>query len=117
MLPTTVMWIENHGRHAAPWNGRNRCLGLEDVCAYFAEGLGPSVQPNLLSKAGIPTAIELSRERPTVINYIQGVARVPKDFDMVEKVEFAAGQLTLVSRSGRKVIVPVRHEFLKTGKL
>lgn len=117
LLPTTVMWIENHGRHGAPWNGRNRCLGLEDVCAYFAEGLGPSVQPNVLSKAGIPTALELSKERPTVINYIQGAARIPKDFDIVQTMEFTAGQLTLVSRSGRKVVVPVRHEFLKTGKL
>jgi hypothetical protein len=117
VLPTTVMWIENHGRHAAPWNGRNRCLGLEDVCAYFAEGLAPSVQPNLLTKAGVPTTIELTKDRPTVINYIQGAARVPKDFGMVKSIAFAAGQMTLVSEDGRKVVVPVRHEFLKTGKL
>jgi hypothetical protein len=117
VLPTTVFWIENHGRHESPWNGRNRCLGLEDVCAYFAEGLVPSVQPNVLNKAGIPTAIELGKDRPTVINYIQGAARVPKDFDEVKTVEFAAGKLTLVSGKGQKVVVPVRHEFLKTGKL
>lgn len=117
VLPTTVMWIENHGRHGTPWNGRNRCLGLEDVCAYFADGLQASVQPNLLSKAGIPTAIELTKDRPTVINYIQGAARVPKDFGIVKTIEFAAGQLTLISDTGRKVVVPVRHEFLNTGKL
>lgn len=117
VLPTTVFWIENRGRHGVPWNGRNRCLGLEDVCACFADGLVPSLQSNVLNKAGIPTAIELSKETPTVINYIQGVAKVPKDFGAVKTIEFAAGTLTLQSTTGRKVVVAVQHEFLKTGKL
>lgn len=117
MQPSTVLWIENHGRHESPWNGRNRCLGVEDVCAYFAEGLGASVEPNVLTKAGIPTAIELTRDHPTTLNYIQGVARVPKDFGVVKTIEFTAGQLTLISDSGKKVTVPVKHEFLQTGKL
>lgn len=117
VLPTTVFWIENRGRHGVPWNGRNRCLGLEDVCAYFADGLVPSLQDNVLSKAGIPTGIELTKDRATVINYIQGVAKVGKDFGGVKTIEFGDGQVTLVSGTGRKVVAAVRHEFLKAGKL
>jgi hypothetical protein len=117
VLNSTLMWIENRGRHALPWNGRNNCLGLEDVCAFFADGLIPSTKPNVLTKEGVKTAIELSAERPTAINYIQGVAKVPAGFDEVSTIEFAPGRAVLVSPKGVKVTVPVRHEFLKTGKL
>ena len=117
VLPTTVFWIENHGRHGSPWNGRNNCLGVEDVCAFFAEGLAPSTKPNVVSDAGVPTSIELSKSKPTAINYIQGVARIPAGFEQVKTVEFSAGQATFVSTTGPKVTIPVKHEFLRSGKL
>jgi len=117
ILPTTVLWIENHGRHGVPWNGRNRCLGLEDVCSYLNEGMPLSVQPNDVNAQGIPTAIDLSGDRPAVVNYIQGVAKVPADFRMVKDVEFGTGELTFVSVTGKKVTVPVSFEFTRTGKL
>jgi hypothetical protein len=117
VLNSTVMWIENHGRHASPWNGRNNCLGLEDVCAYFADGLVNSAKRNLLNEAGVRTAIELTADKPTAINYIQGVAKVPAGFEEVAAIEFAPGRIVLVSPQGVKVALPVRHEFLKTGKL
>ena len=41
VLPVTVLWMSNHGRHMPPWSGRNACLGLEDVCGLLAEGLVP----------------------------------------------------------------------------
>jgi len=117
ILPTTVFWIENHGRHGTPWNGRNRCLGLEDVCSYLNEGMPISAQPNDINKEGIPTAIELNPNRPTVVNYIQGIAKIPADFQMVKNVEFGAGEVTFVSVTGKKVTVPVNFEFVRTGKL
>ena len=117
VLRTTVFWIENHGRHGHPWNGRNNCLGLEDVTAFFAEGLAKSVSDNLLTAEGVPTAITLHADRPTSVNYIQGTAKIPKGFDIVREVKFAPGEVTFVSSSGERVTVPVRHEFLKTGKL
>jgi len=117
ILPTIVFWIENHGRHGTPWNGRNRCLGLEDVCSYLNEGMPISAQPNDINKEGIPTAIELNPNRPTVVNYIQGIAKIPADFQMVKNVEFGAGEVTFVSVTGKKVTVPVNFEFARTGKL
>ncbi len=117
VLPATVFWIENHGRHGVPWNGRNRCLGLEDVCTYFNEGLPLSAQPNDINAIGIPTAVELDPHRPTVVNYLQGVARLPADFRMVKDIEFGAGELTFVSVTGKRVTVPVTFDFAHTGKL
>jgi hypothetical protein len=117
LLPTTVVWIENHGRHESPWNGRNRCLGLEDVCSYLNEGLPISAQPNDINAQGIPTAIELDADRPTVVNYIQGVAKIPADFQVVKDVEFGAGKLIFISVTGKRVTVPVSFEFARTGEL
>jgi len=117
LLNSTVFWIENRGRHGYPWLGRNNCLGLEDVTAHFADGLKASVEPNALNQQGIRTALELTKKSPTVIPYIQGVVRVPKNFQVVETIEFAPGEITLVSPEGVRVKAPVRHEFLWTGNL
>jgi len=117
VLPITVFWIENHGRHAAPWSGRNNCLGLEDVCGMFADGLAPSLRDNELSKEGVPTSIELKADQPTSIRYIQGAVRVPDGFDIVKSIEFSPGKAKLVSAAGPAVEVPVRHEYLQDGKV
>lgn len=117
ILRTTVFWIENHGRHGHPWNGRNNCLGLEDVTAYFADGLAASTKDNKLTADGVPTSIELTDKSPTFINYIQGVAKIPDGFDIVKTVEFSPGQVAFVSAGGIRVLVPVRHEFLASGSL
>lgn len=117
VLNSTVFWMENHGRHGHPWNGRNNCLGLEDVTAHFADGLGASTRDNALTREGVATAVELSAGRPTSVNYIQGVAKIPAGFENVRTVEFAPGQVTLVSTTGQRVVAAVRHEFLRSGKL
>ncbi len=117
ILNSTVFWMENRGRHGYPWNGRNRCLGLEDVTAYFADGLKASSEENLLEREGIRTALELHADKPTVVPYIQGVVKVSSAFDIVKTIEFQPGKITLVSASGEKVTVPVRHEFLASHKL
>ena len=117
VLRSTVFWIENGGRHGSPWNGRNNCLGMEDVTALFAEGLAPSAAPNVLSEQGVPTVLEFSATKPTTVRYIQGLTRVPAGFGQVQKVEFAPGKATFIGEQGARVDVPVRHEFLATGNL
>ena len=117
VLPCLTIWTENHGRWTFPWNGRTNCLGLEDVAAYLATGMGASLSDNAANQAGIPTAIELSPKTPTAVNYIQGVVKVPTGFTRVAKVQFAPGSVTFVATSGKKVTTPVNHEFLFTGAL
>ncbi len=117
VLPTTVFWISNRGLHSAPFFGRDRCLGLEDVCGFLAEGLAESIRPNAATCAGIKTAIRLSTDKPTAVNYIQGVVKVPRGFGRVRKVEFAPGKATFVSEKGKKANVQVQHEFLASGEV
>lgn len=117
VLASTVLWIENHGRHGPPWNGRNNCLGVEDVTSHFADGLAASIVENVLSKQGVPTAVTLKADTPTHINYIQGVAQIPSGFEQVESITFAPDQITLKATTGQQVTVSVQHGFLKTGDL
>ena len=112
VLRSTLFWIENRGRHGSPWNGRNNCLGLEDVTSFFADGLAASAGANLLTRRGVPTAIEFTAGKPTEIRYIQGVTRVPEGFGKVVAAEYAPGSVTFVAEGGERVTVPVRHEFL-----
>lgn len=117
VLHSTVFWMENHGRHNHPWNGRNNCLGLEDVTAHFADGISASSQENALTREGVPTALELTDGKPTVVNYIQGVVRIPPGFENVQTLQFAPGEVTFISTTGKRVTCRVRHEFLRSGKL
>lgn len=112
VLPSTTLWISNSGRFFAPWNGRTYCIGVEDTCSYFAEGLKPSMDHNLLNDKGFPTTIQLDPEKPTQIRHIQGVAAVPADFGKVADVEFGDSCITFVDVNGGKVAVPVDYDFV-----
>ena len=110
-MPGTVFWISNKGRHGSPWNGRNRCLGLEETCSYFAEGLGPSIRPNPIAEAGIPTAVELSAGTPTAVKFIQGAVKIPAGFENVKEVAFSPGKATFVSEEGEGTTFTVRLPY------
>jgi hypothetical protein len=109
--------MEHHGRHGFPWNGRNNCLGLEDVTAFFAAGLKASAEPNELTKQGIATAVTLQPDQPTAVHYLQGAVRIPAGFDAVASVEFSTGKAVFHAASGITVTVPVDHQFVLSGKL
>ena len=111
-LPMTAFWLENHGRHSFPWNGRNQCLGLEDICGFFADGLAESVDANLLSDQGVATAITGSDATPTDIRSIQGAVSVPAAFDRVEEIGFGDNEITLRSESGQFVTVALNYKFV-----
>lgn len=120
VLPSTLFWMSNGGRHYPPWNGRHRrAIGLEEVISHFHEGIAESVKPNGLTRAGIPTCLQLQPKRPTVINYIMALAEIPRGFDIVKSIRVAADKrsVRLVSQSGRVVPVKVNVEFLSAPAL
>ena len=111
-LPTTAFWLENHGRHSFPWNGRNQCLGIEDICGYFADGLAASVDANVLSDQGVPTSVRSLEDAPLDIRSIQGAVSVPATFDRVVEICFGDNEITLRSESGQLVTVPLNYKFV-----
>jgi len=118
VLASTVLWMEYHGRHGHPWNGRNNCLGIEDVTACFAAGLATSLAAdNPLAAKGVATALEFVAGKPTVVSYVQGVVRTPAGFDRVAGAEFAPGRVTFVSAAGPRAEAAVAHSFVRDGRL
>lgn len=115
ILTSTVFWMENRGRHGHPWNGRNNCLGLEDVTAFFAEGIADSASENVLRKAGVRTSLALSQQQPLQVHYVQGVVRIPREFDVVQNVTFGDDNATFHSESGVSVSTQVRFGYVFTG--
>jgi hypothetical protein len=111
-MPGRLFWIENHGRHGHPWNGRNSCLGIEDGCMYFDRGIAESSQPNPISRQGIPTHINFQAKQPYEVRYIQGAIPVPARFDQVAIVDFTPEGLVFHSAKGQKVTAPLDYGFL-----
>lgn len=117
VLPTTVMWVENGGRRGAPWLGRNQCIGLEEVCGFLAEGLPTAAESNLVNQHGIPTAIQLHPDQPTVVNYLQGVLRVKPGFGMVTDIQVKSDRIVIRGSNNAEVSTPAAGEFVLTGKI
>jgi len=119
VLASTLVWMSNGGRHFAPWNGRNvNCIGLEEITAFFHEGLAASASDNCMNSLGIPTFLSLTAERATTVNLIQGVARIEPGFTYVERIEaLDEGTVRLTSAEKKRVDVSVSLPFLASGKI
>ncbi|MDA3940424.1 MAG: hypothetical protein PF693_14135 [Spirochaetia bacterium] len=112
ILPSTVLWMENMGRHQAPWNGRNVCIGVEDVCSSFADGLAVSAKNNFLNEKGIKTCHQIKEDSGLSVKYIQGVVRIPEGFDKVKTILKKDDGIEITSVSGKKVFTKVNTEFI-----
>ncbi len=112
ILPSTVLWMENKGRHQNPWNGRNCCIGVEDVCSSFADGLAVSAENNFLNKEGIKTCHQIEEDGGLTVKYIQGVVRIPDGFDRCKTIEKKDDGIAITSFSGKVVFAKVDYGFL-----
>lgn len=114
VFPGFLIWIENQGRKNIPWNGKTECLGLIDMCGNLAEGLGSSVEKNILNDLGIPTAHNFSGEQ-TSFRYIEGVIPIPTGFSIVERIEFKDDLAIFYSATGQEVKTTIDISFLSRG--
>jgi hypothetical protein len=117
ILPATTMWMANGGNRCVPLAGTNTCLGIEDGCAYFAQGLAESAASNRVNRKGFKTAMKLTPDTPTTIRYIQGAVKVPGTFGRVKKVTFEKGKVIFYGQGGRKASARVAWRFLADGEL
>lgn len=119
-LASTLLWFSNGGRHYVPWSGRHvNVVGIEDITAFFHVGLNSSCRANMLNERGIPTCLRPDAVGNISIPYIQGVARVPPEFDEVQHIEphRSRGVVQLRAKSGVAVEVSCRVNFLDAGLL
>jgi hypothetical protein len=69
ILPSLLIWVSNRGRSAAPWNGRNVCVGIEPLVGAFDLGSAAGIASNPINNRGVATALKLDPARPTTIDY------------------------------------------------
>ncbi|HEY0865854.1 MAG TPA: hypothetical protein VGE01_00665 [Fimbriimonas sp.] len=113
VLPATVLWHSNGGRHYAPWSGRHRrVLGIEEVCSYFHTGLAESAAENEVSRAGYRTYHDLDPDRPLEVGTIMAVAEVPDGFERVLAVRRSEGGALLTGAGGIQIELPLDMGFL-----
>jgi hypothetical protein len=114
LLPSTVLWFSNGGRHYAPWSGRNReVMGLEEVRAYFDLGLKESATPNPWHDHGVPTTWSMKRGCSLRVPFISGVVSVPQGFAAVAKISAVdANRVQITSKKGRTVTIPLYLSWL-----
>jgi hypothetical protein len=112
LLPSTILWIENGGRHRPPWSGRNCCLGVEDVCSFFDTGSNSSAAVNAFSERGFKTVRQFEKDRPLSIPYIQGVVRTPPGFSHVRSLCCGEPGVTFADAAGREVFSPLCSGFV-----
>jgi hypothetical protein len=120
VLPSTVFWMSNGGRHYAPWNGRHRrAIGLEEIAGNFHYGLAESAERNSLNRAGIATCARLDAQRPLTVNYIMAVAEIPEGFDIVESIVASQNEKSVVirSKSGKTTSAELNLPFLFEGPI
>jgi hypothetical protein len=112
-FPSTLFWISNGGRTAAPWNGRHLGrLGIEDVCSYFACGVDVSRQ-NPLTADGIPTTRHFTANETISLKTIQAVAAVDTSFGAVSRIfPTKESHVTIEGESGLQITVPIDWRFV-----
>jgi hypothetical protein len=117
ILTGTTFWISNGGRHYPPWNGRHLAvLGIEDGTSYLAYGLAESAAPNPLTKRGYITSVHLDPCRPLVVNYIFGIAAIPRGFGAVQTLTPTGGGIEMRDAAGHRVRAVVDLTFLQGGE-
>ena len=119
VLVSTLLWMSNGGRHMPPWNGRHvNVIGLEEITAFFHEGLASSAKKNFINEMGVPTHRVLKPNETHSIPFIQGVARIPLEFKGVSRIEAADKEaLRIVDEAEREVTVAVDWKFLERGSI
>ncbi len=95
-----------------PWNGRNCCIGVEDVCSSFADGLAVSAEENFLNDAGIKTCHQIKENSGFSVKYIQGVVRIHEGFDKVKTIVKKDNGVEITSFSGKIIFTKVDTGFI-----
>jgi hypothetical protein len=106
LFPSTLLWMSDGGRDAAPWRGRHsRRIGVEDVCSHFCDGAGPSRASELPATEGITTTRRFEATRPTSLRHVQFAAALPPAFGGMARIDFHAGadRVTLHGEGGASV--------------
>ncbi|MGL5009567.1 MAG: hypothetical protein ACRC6I_06760 [Paracoccaceae bacterium] len=110
LLPLTMFWHSNGGRHYAPWSSRHKgVLGVEEGVGLNLLGLSSSAQPDPLTAAGQPVALPLGGV--VEVRHVIGAVHWPTA-EAVSSIAIADGMVTITGVAGGSRKVPFDADFL-----
>lgn len=113
-LPVTMLWHSNGGREDAPWNSVHAgVLGIEDGIAAGAAGHKAALGDNPVRRAGVPTALELSKESSHRIAHVIGAIPRPAGWNSVSDISISGGTLTIKGTAGQRIELPFEDGFFR----
>ncbi len=111
--PVTFLWFSNGGRYYTPWNSRHfGVLGIEEGRAWSAYGHKASIEPNELSRSGVPTSVLLKPGGSVSLSHVVGGIPLPGGWREVAAVEAGDGVLRVTGDDGSIVEYPFDPEFV-----
>lgn len=111
IFPCTTLWMSNGGRDYAPWSGRHvGVLGIEDGRSFGAAGHRASITPNTMTRAGYPTAFDLSAN-PT-LPYAIGAIPTPAGWTRIADIACEDEALVLRDVGGASLSLPFAGRWL-----
>lgn len=112
--PVTFLWFSNGGRYYAPWSSRHLgVLGIEEGRAWSAYGHKASIEDNELSRAGVPTWVDLGGT--VSLSHAVGGIPLPEGWREVASVAVGDGVLRVTGDTGATVEYPYDPGFIGVG--
>ena len=109
VLPQTVLWMSNGGRHYAPWNSRHiAVLGMEEA----ATALHLAPEEMLAGEAnGVPFALPLNPDGKSVVRYAFGAIPVPSGWSEIADIRLEGEEVILADVGGGRQGVSFDQAF------
>ena len=115
VLPLTMFWHSNGGRHSAPWSSRHKgVLGVEEGIGFDDGGFLPQALRAAMLADGQPTAVELRAGRMTEVRHVLGQIAWPSG-EPVVSVSLSGGMVRVTGEAGTRRDLPVLEGFLPKG--
>lgn len=113
VLPVTMFWYSNGGRHYAPWNGRHiGVLGIEEGLCLGAAGYRAAVEANRLTDRGIPTSLQLTANGVAEIRHVIGAIPLDGELGTIKTLAPVDKTLRVELQAGGVTSIPFDTDFL-----
>lgn len=106
VLPQTLLWMSNGGRHYAPWDSKHDCvLGIEEAATSCHRTGGFTSTPDE-GPDGIACGLNLSERGSSDIRYGFGAIPAPPGWSQVSDIRMSADRIMIEDVSGATESLP-----------
>ncbi|MGI9367144.1 MAG: hypothetical protein ACR2O8_18335 [Rhizobiaceae bacterium] len=106
ILPQTLLWMSNGGRHYSPWDSKHDCvLGIEEAATSCHRSGGFASAPDKGSD-GLACGLNLLQQGSTDIRYGFGAIPAPQGWSQISDIRMSADNIVIEDVSGATETLP-----------